>query len=48
MWNRKYATNEVIYKTEIDSQTLEINLWLPNGGEGKIRTLRLAVTNNYI
>ena len=28
--------NEFIYKTEIDSQTLETNLWLPNwkaGGE---------------
>ena len=24
-------TNEFIYKTEIDSQTLETNLWLPKG-----------------
>ena len=33
----KYDTNEVIYKTEIDSQTQKTNLWLPKGkghGEG--------------
>ena len=29
MWNLKYDTNEPIYKTEIDSQTKETNMWLP-------------------
>ena len=29
MWNFKNDTNELIYKTETDSQTLKINLWLP-------------------
>ena len=34
MWNLKYDTNELIYKT--DSQTQKTNLWLPKekwGGE---------------
>ena len=31
MWNLKYDTNELIHKTETDSQTLETNLWLPKG-----------------
>ena len=30
MWNLKYA-NELIYKTETDSQTWKTNLWLPKG-----------------
>ena len=31
MWNlKKNDTNELTYKTEIDSQTLK-NLWLPEG-----------------
>ena len=29
MWNLKYDTNELIYKTETDSQTQKTNLWLP-------------------
>ena len=30
MWNQKENdTNELIYKTEIDSQTQKTNLWLP-------------------
>ena len=29
MWNLKYDTNLLIYKTEIDSQSQETNLWLP-------------------
>ena len=34
MWNLKRKdTNELIYKTETDSQTQRRNLWLP-GGEG--------------
>ena len=32
----KNNTNELIYKTETDSQTQKTNLWLPKGkGEGK-------------
>ena len=31
MWKLKYGTNEVIYKTETDSQTLKTNVWLPKG-----------------
>ena len=31
MWNLKYDTNELIYKTETDSQTWKTNLWLPKG-----------------
>ena len=30
---KKNDTNEVIYKTEIDSQTQKTNLWLPKGKE---------------
>ena len=31
MWNLKNGTTELIYKTEIDSQTQKTNLWLPKG-----------------
>ena len=31
MWNLKNDTNELIYKTETDSQTQKINLQLPKG-----------------
>ena len=31
MWNLKNDTNELIYKTETDSQTSKTNLWLPKG-----------------
>ena len=36
MWNQKNDTNELIYKTEINSQTQKTHLWLPEGkgGEG--------------
>ena len=36
MWNLKKNTNELIYKTGIDSQTQKTNLWLPKreGEEG--------------
>ena len=36
MWNlKKNDTNELIYKTEIDSQTQKTNLWLSKGkGKG--------------
>ena len=29
--NLKKDTNELIYETERDSQTLKMNLWLPKG-----------------
>ena len=29
MWNQKDGTNELIYKTEKDSETLKTNLQLP-------------------
>jgi len=31
MWNLKYGTNEPIYRTETDSQTWRIDLWLSKG-----------------
>ena len=31
MWNLKNDTTEIIYKTEVDSQTEKANLWLPKG-----------------
>ena len=34
MKNEKKDTNELIYKTERDSQTLKTNLWLPKGKGG--------------
>ena len=36
MWNLKNDTNELIYKTETDSQMWKTNLWLQKGkgGEG--------------
>ena len=37
MWNLKYNTNELIDKTETDSQTQKTNLWFQRGkgvGEG--------------
>ena len=35
MWNlKKNDTNELIYKTEIESQMQKTNLWLPGGKHG--------------
>ena len=34
MWNPKNDTNDLIYKTETDSQTSKTNLWLPKGKRG--------------
>ena len=36
MWNLKSDTNELIYKTETDSQTWKANLWSPEGKEGEV------------
>ena len=34
MWNLKYSTNEPMYKTETDSQTERIDLWVTRRGTG--------------
>ena len=34
MWNLKHNTNELIYKTETDSQTQKTKLWSPKGKGG--------------
>ena len=34
MWNLKKDANELICKTEIDSQIQKTNLWLPKGKTG--------------
>ena len=34
MWNLKYGINELIYKTETDSQTWRTDLWLTGGRGG--------------
>ena len=46
-WNLKYNTNELIYKTEIDSQTQKTNLRLPKGkcGGGINQEFEVRVTN---
>ena len=44
----KNDTNELIYKTEIDSQTQKTNLWLQKGRggqEGQIRSMGLTDRN---
>ena len=33
---KKNDTNELIYKTETDSQTYRTNLWLPGGKRGVV------------
>ena len=37
MWNLKKDTNEHIYRTETESQTLKTNLQLPNVKNGEER-----------
>ena len=46
MWNLKLKdTNELIYKTEVESQILKTNLWLPGDGVGEtVRRLGLMYT----
>ena len=34
-WNLKYDTNELIYKTETESQIQRMKLWLTKGKGGK-------------
>ena len=47
MWILKNGTHELIYTTEIDSQILKANLWLPKGKEeeGYIRSFGLTYTH---
>ena len=45
MWNLKYDTNELIYKTETDPQTQVTNLWLP---KGKVWRDKLAAGDQQI
>ena len=49
MWNLKYDTNELIKQKQTDRHE-KTNLWLPKGrwGEGKVRSLGLADTDDYI
>ena len=46
MWNLKNDTNELIYKTEIDSQIQKTNLWLPKGKRKGRKNLKFEV-NRY-
>ena len=51
MWNLKYDTNELIYKTEANSQIQKTDLLLPRGrevGEAWIGSSGLADANYYI
>ena len=51
MWDLKYGTNELIYKTETDSRTERADMWLPRGRwveGGRTRRLGLADANCYI
>ena len=59
MWNLKYDTNELIYKTEMDSQTEKANLWLPKGkggggginyeyGISRYKLLHIKLINNKV
>ena len=43
----KNDTNELIYKTEIDSQISKTNLWLAKGKWGGGKTGSLGLTNTY-
>ena len=45
MWNLKYGTNELIYKTETDSQIQRKDLCLPRGREGWTGSLGLVDAN---
>ena len=48
MHNVKNDTNELIYKTETDSETQKTNLWLPKGkGWGQTRSMELTDVHCY-
>ena len=49
MWNLKYDTNELIYKTETDLQRTDMGLPRGRGlGKGRIGSFGLADANFYI
>ena len=51
MWTLNYGTNELISKTETDSQTERADMWFPRGRwveEGRTGCLGLADVNCYI
>ena len=51
MWNLKYDTNELTYKTEAESQTWRADLWLPRGkksGAGMDWEFGIVDANYYI
>ena len=58
MWNLNYGTNEQVYKTETDSHTQRIDLWLPRGkgrewngwelGVSRYRLLHLEWVSNEV
>ena len=60
LWNLEKDTNELIYKTETDSQTQKTNSWLPKGkGVGRDKQIHITIykinnkdwlysTGNYI
>ena len=51
MWNLKNDINELIYKTEIDSQTtnkLMVTGGIAGGGGREIRSLGLTYTHYYV
>ena len=49
MWNLNYDTNELIYKTEIGSQTQGTDLCFPRmGRDGWSGSLGLADANCYM
>ena len=58
MWNLKYGTNELIYRTETASQTCRTDLWLPRGrgrqwmdgefGVGRCKLLHLEWISNGV
>ena len=43
----KNETNELIYRTETDSQTSKKNLWLPKGKCGREDKLSLGLTYTH-
>ena len=51
MWNQKYGSDELIYKTETNSQAQRADMWLPRGRgeeEGGTGSLGLVDTNYYV
>ena len=50
IWNLKYGTNELIYKTETDAQTRRTDLWFLRRREERMRwtgSLGLVDANYY-